>query len=184
MASETLPISELTATEFNCFYREHHSWLRDWLRRRLGNAWDAADLAHDAFIRVLLRPRALDSFEGARAYLSTIANGLCIDLWRRRQIERAWLDALAAKPEAEMLSAEHHAAVMEALCEIDAMLSRLSAKAASAFTLAMIYGMTDREVADRLGVSDRMVRKYIAQAMLHCLTLEARAHGQATGAEP
>lgn len=174
MASETLPISESAAGEFSHFYREHHSWLRDWLRRRLGNGWDAADLAHDAFIRVLLKPRAFDSFDGARAYLSTVANGLCIDLWRRRQIEQAWLDALAAKPEAEIPSAEHHAAVIEALCEIDAMLSRLPVRVASAFTLAMMYGMTDREVAERLGVSDRMVRKYMAQAMLHCLALEGR----------
>lgn len=155
-------------------YRAHHSWLHDWLRRRLGNAWDAADLAHDAFLRLLVRPREFDSLDGARACLSTIANGLCIDLWRRRQIEQAWLDALAALPAGEAPSAEHHAAVIEALCEIDAMLNRLSAKAASAFTMAMIYGMTDREVAARLGVSDRMVRKYIAQAMLHCLELEAR----------
>lgn len=156
-------------------YRAHHSWLHDWLRRRLGNAWDAADIAHDAFLRLLVRPRAFDSLDGARACLSTIANGLCIDLWRRRQIEQAWLDALAALPAGEAPSAEHHAAVIEALCEIDAMLSRLSAKAARAFTLAMIHGMTDREVAARLGVSDRMVRKYIAQAMLHCLELETRA---------
>ena len=34
--------------------------------------------------------------------------------------------------------------------------------------------MTDQEVADELQVSSRMVRKYVAQAMLHCLRLEAR----------
>lgn len=34
--------------------------------------------------------------------------------------------------------------------------------------------MTDDEVAARLGVSSRMVRKYVAQAMLGCLQLRAR----------
>ena len=27
-----------------------------------------------------------------------MANGLCIDMWRRREVEQAWLEALAARP--------------------------------------------------------------------------------------
>ena len=34
-------------------YRDHHSWLQNWLRRQLGNTWDAADLSQDTFIKVL-----------------------------------------------------------------------------------------------------------------------------------
>jgi len=33
--------------------------------------------------------------------------------------------------------------------------------------------MTDAETAVQLGVSDRMVRKYVAKAMLACLKLQA-----------
>lgn len=153
-------------------YRNHHGWLHGLLRRRLGNACDAADLAHDAFLRLLAKPRQFDSAEGARAYLSTIAKGLCIDLWRRREVEQAWLEALSAQPEAVVPSAEHCAVIVETLYEIDAMLARLPVKAANAFVMAMAYGMTDKEVAGELGVSDRMVRKYMSQAMLHCLELQ------------
>lgn len=155
-------------------YRDHHGWLHGLLRRRLGNACDAADLAHDAFLRLLTKPRQFDSAEGARAFLSTVARGLCIDLWRRREVKRVWLEALASQPEAVEPSAEHCAAIIEALCEIDAMLERLPAKAANAFVMAMAYGMTDKEVARELGVSDRMVRKYMGQAMLHCMELQVR----------
>ena len=41
----------------HALYRDHHGWLYGWLRRRLGNAADAADLAQDAFLRLLIRPR-------------------------------------------------------------------------------------------------------------------------------
>ncbi|MGV8294512.1 sigma factor, partial [Pseudomonas aeruginosa] len=34
-------------------YGDHHGWLRGWLRKRLGNAFDAADLAHDTYVRIL-----------------------------------------------------------------------------------------------------------------------------------
>jgi len=158
--------------QFNALYRDHHGWLYAWLRRRLGNAADAADLAHDAFLRLLTRPRTFDGFDGERAYLSTMARGLCVDFWRRREIEEAWLAAQAAAPEAVQPSVEHHAIVIETLCEIDAMLRQLPWKAAEAFIMAMAYGMTDTEISIELGVSDRMVRKYVAQSMMHCLKLE------------
>jgi RNA polymerase sigma-70 factor (ECF subfamily) len=49
--------------------------------------------------------------------------------------------------------------------------------------MAMAYGMTDQEIAAELQVSDRMVRKYVAQAMLHCVSLEVQA-AQALAACP
>lgn len=160
--------------QLHALYNNHHGWLTQWLRRRLGNAFDAADLAQDAFLRILTKPRDFDSFDGTRAYLSTVAKGLCIDLWRRREIEQAWLEAVASCPDATAPSTEHQAMVMQALMEIDTMLSRLPTKVANAFVMAMAYGMKDKEVAAELGVSDRMVRKYMTQAMLHCMALEAQ----------
>lgn len=150
-------------------YGDHHSWLQAWLRRRLGNAADAADLAQDAFVRLLTTPRRFGSLPEARVYLRTMAGGLCVDLWRRRRIEQAWLDTLTAQPEALAPSAEHQAIVLEALQEIDRLLRSLPVKAAHAFVMASGCGMSETEVAAELGVSTRMVRKYIAQAMLHCL---------------
>lgn len=163
-------------------YADHHDWLRGWLRRRLGDRADASDLAHDTFIRLVQRPRCFDSSQQARAYLRTVANGLCIDLWRHREIERAWLQTLAQQPEAHAPSAEQQASVLQALYEIDAMLRQFAPRVARAFVLTAACGMTHQEVAGELGVSSRMVRHYITQAMLHCMQLEARQlahHGTA-----
>jgi len=165
----TRPLSPL-----DHLYSEHHPWLRQWLSRRLGCSADAADLAHDAFLRLLLKPvqPVFDNSLAARGYLRKIANGLCINLWQRREIEQAWLDALAAQPERFANSAEHCAAVLQALQEVGQMLIGLPAKAAQAFVLAVVCQMTDKEVASELGVSDRMVRKYVARAMLAFLKLQ------------
>ena len=154
-------------------YRDNLNWLQGWLRRRLGNAAEAADLAHDTFIRLLRSPQQFDSQPAARAYLRVVANGLCIDLWRHREIERAWLDTLAVLPEAQAPSPEDQHIVLQALHEIDTMLRSLSTKAARAFVLSAACGMTHQEIAYELGVSSRTVRTYITQAMLHCMRLEA-----------
>lgn len=158
-------------------YLDHHNWLQAWLRRRLGCAADAADLAQDAFVRLLATPKRFNSPPEARGYLRTMANGLCIDLWRRREVEQAWLQALACRPEAVEPSPEQRALIVETLLEIGDMLSRLSQKAASAFIMAQVDGLPYREIATQLGVSDRMIKKYIAQAMLQCALIEAEQRG-------
>ena len=53
------------------------------------------------------------------------------------------------------------------------MLGRLSHKAATAFVMAQVDGTPYREIAAELGVSERMVKKYIAQAVLQCALIEA-----------
>lgn len=164
-----------TSLPFESLYASHHGWLRSWLSRRLGNAADAADLAHDTFVRLLARP-APRGFSGpaeARAYLRTAAQGLCIDLWRRREVEQAWLSTLACQPEAVVPSPEHQAIIVETLMAVGEMLSRLSAKAAKAFLMAQVDGVPYREIAVDLGVSERMVKKYMAQAMLQCALIDA-----------
>lgn len=161
--------------DVQALYRDHHDWLQGWLRRRLGNAFDAADLAQDAFLRLILKsvPKRFDSDAEARAYLRAMAQGMCIDLFRRRQVEQAWLDALAAQPEPCEPSPESRAIVIETLMEIGALISRLSDKARDAFVMAQIHGLSTREIAEELGVSARMVQKYLAQAMLQLALVDA-----------
>ncbi len=159
----------LSPPSVETLYVDHHPWLQGWLRRRLGNAADAADLAQDAFVRLLVSPRRFGSLPEARVYLRTMAGGLCVDLWRRRQIEQAWLDTVAALPQDQVPSAEHQAIVLQTLQQVDTLLRALPAKAALAFVMVAGCGVSTVEAAEELGVSDRMVRKYVAQAMLHCL---------------
>lgn len=157
-------------------YDDHHTWLRSWLQRRLGNRDDAAELAHDVFLRLILKPALprLDTHGEARAYLHTIARGLCINLWQHREIERVWLDTLAACPPEYAPSPERQVMTLQALQEIAAMLRELSPKAAGAFLMVCVGQMDSQEVAAELRVSSRMVRKYVAQGMLRCLQLQAR----------
>lgn len=165
-----MSIAAASSCDIADLYVGHHGWLRAWLHRKLGCTDHAADLAHDTFVRLLARPRKLDGERNPRAYLTTIAHGLVVDHWRRQAIERAWLETLAAQPEPCAPSAEHRAIVVETLARLAAMLDSLPDKPRRAFILAQLHGATYAEVSTELGVSERMVKKYMAQAMLHCLT--------------
>jgi len=158
-------------------YHSHSRWLLGFLYRRLGCRCDAADLVQDTFVRMLKRPLPQGGERGQRSYLATIARGLCVDHWRRQKLEHAWLQYLALQPEAVQPSPEQRAIIVETLHEVDAMLLRLPGKVRQAFLLAQIDGLAYRDIAAHLGVSERMIKKYLAQAFLHCAILEAELDG-------
>lgn len=148
-------------------YREHSSWLRSWLYSRLSNTADAADLAQDTFVRVLQR-RRLNLLAQPRAYLRTVARGLVIDLWRHRDIERAWRETLSELPCEHVPSPQTGLLVIEALMTIDRLLDTLRPVVRQAFLLAQLDGLKCPAIAQELGVSVPSVERYIAQALRQC----------------
>ena len=155
----------------NALYYEHHGWLNGWLRKRLGNSFDAADLAQDTFVRVIKARNALEIRE-PRPYLSMVAKGLLIDLFRRRSLEQAYLQALAAMPEQAQPSLEEQAILLQALMEIDRLLQGLGAKVKQVFILSQFEELTYPQIAQLLGISSRTVNNYMAKAMEHCCLMQ------------
>ena len=151
-------------------YSHHHSWLQSWLRKRLGSAADAADLAQDTFVRLLQRREHLQ-LNTPRAFLRTVARGLVIDHWRREELHKAYLEALAQVPEAQAPSAETRELLLELLERIARMLDGLKPKVRRAFLLAQCEGLKHQAIADQMGISVRTVERYIADALYHCYLL-------------
>ena len=155
--------------DIGVLYRDYSGWLFGWLRRRLGgNTADAADLVQDTYVRLTDSGRYPRAGEH-RAFLTQIARGLVIDLHRRRRLEAAYLEALAARPEEVAPSSEQHTLVLDTLIRIDEALDRLPARVSRAFLLSRFEGLTYHQVAARLGVSHGAVRKYMLKATQACL---------------
>ncbi|MGJ7551014.1 sigma-70 family RNA polymerase sigma factor [Pseudomonas alloputida] len=150
-------------------YREHRGWLEAWLRRRLGNAWDAADLSQDTFLRVLASAQPLENIREPRAYLLTVGKRLLSNLHQRRSLEKAYLDALAQQPEQSLPSPEQRWILLETLQALDELLDGLKAPVRRAFLWSQLEGLGYAEIALRLNISERTVKRYMAVAYEHCL---------------
>lgn len=169
-------MTESTATpseSLGRLYAAHHGWLQSWLRLKLGDAGDVADVAQDTFVRVLQHRHEISGWRQPRAYLSTIARGLVVDLFRRRALEQAYLDALAAQPEPVEISPEARAEIFETLLAIDAMLDRLGPRTREIFLMAQIEGLSYVEIGQRLRVSVTTIKKHLVRALVHCAQLAA-----------
>lgn len=165
--SASIPTS--AQRDIGTLYSDHHSWLQGWLGKKLGNTFDAADLAQDTFTRILAS-RDITGLHEPRAYLTTVAKGLLINWYQRQALERAYLDALAILPEPEVPSVEQRYIILETLHEIDRMLDALPSKVKHAFLLSQIEGMKYEAIAQQIDVSLISVKRYMKQAFLHCLS--------------
>ncbi len=163
MASNTTPNQDIYA-----LYSNHHHWLHNWLCKKLRCSHQAADLAQDTFVRVMQKQRAEPGFviSYPRRYLNLLANSLMLDLFRRRAVEQAYVDALALMPEPELISEEERALILDLLQRFDQMLDRLPAAVRQAFLLSRLDGLTYTEIAVQLGVSVRTVKRYMQQAFI------------------
>lgn len=160
-------------SQVHALYRDHHGWLQSWLRKKLGNTFDAADLTHDTFVRILAtRDKGRDAdLREPRAYLTTIAGRVLLNHYRRLSLERAYLEALAVLPESKAPSTEDRIMVLETLHELDVMLDRLPPKVRTAFLLAQLEGLTYAQIAAQFQVNVRTIKRYMATAYEECILL-------------
>ncbi|MCU4336375.1 sigma-70 family RNA polymerase sigma factor [Acinetobacter dispersus] len=154
----------------NTLYRQHHSWLYQWLKRRLNHSEDAADLAHDTFIRILKRKDQL-YFDQPRALLTTVAKGILINWYQRKSIEKAYLEALSSRPEYDEISPEQKISAIESLCLINQLLSQMPERQQQVFIWSQLEGLTQQEIANRLNISTRTVMRDLVAVLTQCLAI-------------
>ncbi|MBW3504298.1 MULTISPECIES: sigma-70 family RNA polymerase sigma factor [unclassified Pseudomonas] len=148
-------------------YQDHHSWLTGWLRRKLGCPQSAADLAQDTFMR-LLTARETPTLAEPRAFLTVVAKRVLFNHYRRQDLERAYLQALAQMPEQVVPSEEERAIILQTLMELDQLLDGLPSPVKRAFLLAQIDGLSHAEIGARLGISVATVKRHLNKAALRC----------------
>lgn len=151
-------------------YKNHRGWLHQWLRQKLGNNDQAADLVQDTFIKLLQTRDELLGLKEPRAYLTSIAKNLLIDQIRRKRIEQAYLDGLSQMEYMldTVASPEEQLQIIQALDQLCKALEDVSAKAQQAFILHYLEGYTHKETAAQLGVSTKMIQKYLASCLIRC----------------
>jgi len=149
-------------------YATNHRWLVGWLYQKLGCSFDAADLAQDTFIKIAHLGN-MSTIKTPRAYLTTTATRLMIDLVRKRNIEQHYLEALCLSQAHDFVaSPQQIKEAVETLNEIAALLEGLPEKVYRAFLMCRLDGLSYAQIANELGVSTSMVKQYIARAMMHC----------------
>lgn len=166
--SDIVTIPPIVVNNIEAIFAEHHDWLRARLRRSIGDAFAADDVAAETFAQLLATPLSHHIRE-PKALLTTVSQRIVYEIWRRRDLEQACLQALAHfRSEEYVGSPEDHMLLLEALRAMDRALAGLSSRECAAFLLYKLDDLTYPEIALQLEISASVARRYVAKGLLHC----------------
>jgi RNA polymerase sigma-70 factor (ECF subfamily) len=128
--------------------------------------------AFRGFYTDILDYRDRAKVEQPRAFLFQMARNLLRDHWRKQKVrhtvhsDQADMDAEPATDEQnDPMAAVQRLQRLEQLKEV---LAELSPRRREALMLHRFEGLSQAQIAERMGISTSMVEKHIAFALLHC----------------
>jgi RNA polymerase sigma factor (sigma-70 family) len=137
------------------------------LRKHWWEAGDIDDLRQEVFTRMFEHCRRQPPPESALAFMLTVARNLLVDASRRKQIVsiEAFADVDALAIGVEELTPERHHAGRSELRRLQAALERLPARCREVVQLRKVDGLSQREVAARMGIAEDTVERQVSKGI-------------------
>ncbi len=144
----------------------HREALNGWLRTRFPSISDTDNLVQESMSRVW-RAVSESSAHAPRALLYTTAHNLAIDHVRRERVAR--METLESMPELPILEESPSPADATARNQELELLTEavraLPERCRQVLTLRKIYGLSQKQIAARLGIAEHTVEAQVANGM-------------------
>ncbi len=159
-------MSNSHVTDLSSLYAAEHDRLTSLLVKRGVSTSMAADIVHDAFVRMLRTPA--NDLANARSYLFKTATNIAIDEYRRQRRTSRIMEPdpdfglsvpdAAPQPDAVLIASDQIAALHRALAD-------LPPRTREVLLLSKFEGLTYVEVGERLGIAKNTVMAHLAKAI-------------------
>jgi len=160
-----MPVEPPNRHDLSSLYRATIAPLRNYLARMLGNEQDAADVAHDAYLRV---KDNVDQHTATnpKALLYTTARNLALNQIKRRQHS----PIAGSTGEVDLTATPAPGVVQTVMArqewrQLEAAIAGLPAGCRSVLLLRKVDLLSHQEIADRLGIAVSTVEKQHARAL-------------------
>lgn len=152
--------------EVEQLFRRHNTALLRFVAAKLGSEQEAREVAQEAYVR-LLRLNQPEAISYLRAFLFQTAANLALDRLRARGRRPPMRPMDDVELPVFELTPERHAEGQEAMQAMRRALAELPHKCREAFLLHRLEGLSQSQIARRLGLKERMVRLHMARALEH-----------------
>ena len=149
--------------DFDRIYKKYSKYIFRYSCRFLPGKEDAENIVHDTFIAFMNACDRFDVEKDPLPYLYTIARNKCISILRRRAVE-------SRQDYISLVAIEYEPSLSISRIDIRNMLhkalERMPRKVRETFIMSRYQGMTNKEIAQSLGISERGVEERMKKAML------------------
>lgn len=158
----------------------HEGSVRRWLARRWGSAIDADDVIQETYCRISALV-SVEHVENGRAYFFRTAQSVVIDGARRAKVangaaltETEWWSVIDQKP-----LPDRQVEALQELERVDGLLGKLSWTCRRVIELRRIHGLSQKETARQLGVSENVVENHVTRGLKRVLKAMAEQEDSA-----
>ena len=157
----------------------HEQDVRAWLRRSLVNSSDVDDVVQEAYCR-LANLKVVEQIESPRAYFFQTARSVVLEQMRRARIVRieAVTEIDALRIEWDEPSPERIAGGRKELERVMKIVATLPERSRRIFEMRRIRGLSQKEIAVQLGVTENVVENEAARGLKAVLAGLAKAESQ------
>ncbi|MBO9621234.1 MAG: sigma-70 family RNA polymerase sigma factor [Sphingomonas sp.] len=174
-------ISDWLAREIVPLERAVHGWLS----RRWGHVVDAEDVIQEAYCRVASLA-SIDHIENPKSYFFRTAHAVVSEKMRRAGIisfssmtQIEWSNVMDDEPLADRIVAAD-----QELRRVNGLLSQLSDTCRRAIEMRRIEGLSRKETAERLGVTENDVKNHLVRGLRKVMKAIADEDACTGGDEP
>ncbi|MET0290156.1 MAG: sigma-70 family RNA polymerase sigma factor [Pseudoxanthomonas sp.] len=154
-------------------FQQYQNSLRSFLRRRVPDTWEVEDLVQEVYWRLLHADTDAgerEAIHNIRAYLFTVAANLVREravLYQRAALQVDITDVLS-ELHAPDASPEDHAYRQARRLRLIEVISTLPPRCKAVIVMQYREGMSYAEIADAMGISTHMVKKYVVRSLNLC----------------
>lgn len=147
----------------------HHSSLKAYVRSSFPHLRDVDDVVQESYLR-LIKARATYPIRFGKAFLFTVARNVAINLLQRQRVS----PVLPVADLASLAVIDEKADVPESACSKEEIalladgIEALPARCREVFILRRIKGVSQKEIAAELGISEQTVQVQVQRGVKHC----------------
>jgi len=153
--------------DLSALYQLYRKELVNYLTRIVYCRETAQDLVQESYL-ILSRAAAEQAIEQPRGFLYRTANNLALDHLRHNKVVARHVELESRDDEPETSSIEQELSDAQWLTLLRQAIDELPPRCRDAFILHKVRGLSYRETAGMLGISESAVEKHIIKGLQHC----------------
>ena len=151
-------------------YLIHEPLLKRFIARFFSRPQDIEDVAQEAYLRAFDAEVAGETVRSPKAYLFRIAKHVALnELARKSRLLTEYIEDSAAPDVMDTgTSADEQIMGQEKLALFCRAVASLPLQCRKAFLMRKVYGLTQKDIAEQLGIATSTVEKHVASGLQRC----------------
>lgn len=146
-------------------YHRYHAPLYIHVFNKLRNREESRDIVHDLFSQLWQKRTALAIQGSLASYLYAAARYRVFDLIDRSQVKNKYIDSIRKFAEEGTTQTDHRIREQQLLALIEKEIASLPPKMRQVFELSRKGGLSHRQIAGELNLSEKTVKKQVGNSL-------------------